>query len=206
MPDLWDPLTYETLMAGTVAHFEEQEQRPLDDIAGVEGSGIYALYYKGTMAEYQPIADGTRPIYAGKTVPKGARKGGGEVDVKHPALRVRLRKHAQSVEQVDNLTVTDFSYRVLAIVPVWIGFAEQALIKRYKPVWNSCLDGFGKHDQGARRSATERSWWDTLHSGRSWTAGETQTRTVADASKRVMNYLGRARMKKPPTDFGSTHQ
>ena len=73
MPDLWDPLTYENLMAGTVAHFEEQEQRPLDDIAGVEGPGIYALYYKGTMAEYQPIADGTRPIYAGKAG-RAARK------------------------------------------------------------------------------------------------------------------------------------
>ncbi len=45
MPDLWDPLTYENLMAGTVAHFEEQEQRPLDDIAGIDGPGIYALYY-----------------------------------------------------------------------------------------------------------------------------------------------------------------
>ena len=50
MPELWDPLTYENLMAGTVAHFEEQERRPLDDIAGVDGPGIYALYYKGAMA------------------------------------------------------------------------------------------------------------------------------------------------------------
>ncbi len=45
MPDLWDPLTYDNLMAGTVAHFEEQEQRPLVDSAGIEGPGIYALYY-----------------------------------------------------------------------------------------------------------------------------------------------------------------
>ena len=64
MPSLWDPLTHENLMAGTVSHFEKQEPRPLGDISGVEGPGIYALYYKGAVAEYQPIADGKRPIYA----------------------------------------------------------------------------------------------------------------------------------------------
>ena len=204
MPDLWDPLTYETLMAGTVAHFEAQEQRPLDDIVGVEGPGIYALYYTGAMAEYQPISDGTRPIYAGKAVPKGARKGGGEVDVNHPALRTRLSNHARSVEQADNLTVTEFSYRALAIVPVWIVFAEQALIKRYQPVWNSCLDGFGKNDQGRKRSQTERSWWDTLHPGRSWTTGETQKKTVADASKRAMNFWNDSNEKTPEGAAGSS--
>ena len=176
-------------MAGTVAHFEEQERRPLDDIAEVEGPGIYALYYKGAMAEYQLIADGTRPIYAGKAGPKGSRMGASELDVDHPALRNRLKEHTRSIEQVDNLTINDFSYRVLAIVPVWIVFAEQALIKRYMPVWNSCLDGFGKHQQGGRRSATERSWRDTLHPGRSWTAKETQIQTVSEASKRVRDFL-----------------
>ena len=190
MPKLWDPLTYDNLMAGTVAHFEEQERRPLDNFAEVEGPGIYALYYKGAMAEYQPIADGTRPIYVGKAVPKGSRMGASELDVDHPALRNRLKEHTRSIEQVDNLTINDFSYRVLAIVPVWIVFAEQALIKRYKPVWNSCLDGFGKHHQGGRRSETERSWWDTLHPGRSWTTEETQIKTVAEASKRVRDYWG----------------
>ena len=190
MPKLWDPLTYDNLMAGTVAHFEEQERRPLDNFAEVEGPGIYALYYKGAMDEYQPIADGTRPIYVGKAVPKGSRMGASELDVDHPALRNRLKEHTRSIEQVDNLTINEFSYRVLAIVPVWIVFAEQALIKRYKPVWNSCLDGFGKHHQGGRRSATERSWWDTLHPGRSWTTEETQIKTVAEASKRVRDYWG----------------
>ena len=185
MSSLWDPLTYENLMAGTVAYFETQDQRPLSDVREVEGSGIYALYYGGAMVEYRPIADGTRPIYAGKAVPKGSRTGGAELDVEHPALRDRLRQHARSIERVTNLFVDDFSYRALAIVPVWIVFAEQALIKKYKPVWNSCLDGFGKHDQGKRRRATERSWWDTLHPGRPWTEGETEIRTPDEASKKI---------------------
>ncbi len=63
-------------MAGTVAHFETQERIPLDGLAGVQGAGIYALYYEGAMAEYRPIADGRRLIYAGKAVPKGSRTGG----------------------------------------------------------------------------------------------------------------------------------
>ena len=83
MPELWDPLTYENLMAGTVAHFEKQDRIPLDEVAEVKGPGIYALYYEGAMAEYQPIADGARPIYAGKAVPKGSRTGG-ELDIEHP--------------------------------------------------------------------------------------------------------------------------
>ena len=156
----------------------------------VEEPGIYALYYKGTMAEYQPISGGPRPIYAGKAVPKGSRRGSGELDVDHPALRTRLREHARSVEQVDNLTISEFSYRVLGIVPVWIVFAEQALIKLYKPAWNSYLDGFGKHHQGGGRSETERSWWGTLHPGRSWTAEETQVKTVAQARKTGEGFLG----------------
>ena len=188
MSSLWDPLTYDNLMAGTVAYFETQEQRPLSDVSEVEGPGIYALYYEGAMVEYQPVADGIRPIYAGKAVPKGSRTGGAELDVQHPALRDRLRQHVRSVEQAINLSVEEFSYRALAIVPVWIVFAEQALIKKYKPVWNSCLDGFGKHDQGRRRRATERSWWDTLHPGRSWTEGETEIKTVEETKQKTKNF------------------
>ena len=188
MPPLWDPLTYENLMAGTVAYFETQKRRPLGDVTAVEGPGIYALYYKGTMVEYEPIADGTRPIYTGKAVPKGSRTGGAELDVQHPALRDRLRQHSRSIDQVDNLSIEEFSYCALAIVPVWIVFAEQALIKKYKPVWNSCLDGFGKHDQGKHRRATERSWWDTLHPGREWTKGETEQKTSEEAKQKVQDF------------------
>ena len=116
MSELWNPLIYENLMAGTVAHFEKQERIPLESVAGVQGPGIYALYYEGAMAEYRPIADGARPIYAGKAVPKGSRTGG-ELDIGHPALRNRLKEHARSVEQVGNLDIKDFSCRVLAIFP-----------------------------------------------------------------------------------------
>lgn len=193
MPNLWDPLTYENLMAGTVAHFEKQQLKPLTISVNIEGPGIYALYYKGEFADYEPIADGKCPIYVGKAVPPGARKGAGEVDVEVPVLRRRLREHAKSIGSADNLKLEDFSFRALAIVPVWIAFAEQALIKQYEPVWNACLDGFGKHDQGKNRAGTLRSWWDTLHPGRPWAQiafrGATDGRTAAEASERVETHF-----------------
>ena len=39
MSELWDPLTYDTLMAGTVAHFEKQERIPLESVAESRGAG-----------------------------------------------------------------------------------------------------------------------------------------------------------------------
>ncbi len=180
MPDLWDPLTYDNLMAGTVVHFEKQNRCPLNEAIYVEGPGIYALYYGGRLAEYSPISGTERPIYVGKAAPPGTRKGLEKVNIGHPALRTRLREHSRSIEHVSNLETVEFSYRSLGVMPVWIGFAEQALIKQYRPVWNTVLDGFGKHDQGSRRSRTERSWWDTMHPGRPWTEGETTTKTVAE--------------------------
>ena len=192
MPDLWDPLTYETLMAGTVAHFETQELEPLANTITLEGPGIYALYYKGNMPEYRPIADGSRPIYVGKAVPPGARKGG-VGNIKAPALRNRLRDHAKSITGAHNLDPGDFSFRALAIVPVWIVFAEQALIQQYHPVWNTRLEGFGKHHQGRNRASTIQSWWDTLHPGRSWAQVHALqaelSRTPAEARKLVRQHF-----------------
>ena len=49
MPALWDPLTYDNLMEGTVASFERQRRRPLSDTSEVNGPGIYALYYECAM-------------------------------------------------------------------------------------------------------------------------------------------------------------
>ncbi len=192
MPDLWDPLTYETLMAGTVAHFEKQEVKPLTKKVIIQGPGIYALYFKGEIPEYQPIAGSKHPIYIGKAAPPGARKGG-DGDVNAPALQGRIRQHARSIEDATNLDLHDFSFRALAILPVWIMFAEQALIKRYRPVWNSCLEGFGKHNQGKNRVATKRSWWDTRHPGRSWAQPIHQRgqddRSVADARRLIQSHF-----------------
>lgn len=189
MPYLWDPLTFDNLMAGTVLQFERQEQKLLHSLSGIEGSGVYALYYKGKMTEYKPIAGTCRPIYVGKAVPPGARKGGAKPNFDYPALQKRLNEHVLSIEHAKNLDIEHFSCRVLPVVLNFIVFSEQALIQQYKPVWNSCLDGFGKHNPGKKRKTGSRSWWDTLHPGRPWTKGETADKTPQEASRKVKDFF-----------------
>ena len=189
---LHDPLTYENVMFGVVRHFERQECRELAGVGGqdIEGLGIYALFYAGPFAPYQPISASESPIYVGKAVSGGSRKGGSPVRQKRP-LRDRLREHARSIEQADNLDVGDFTFRSLAIEHVWITVAERFLIDHYRPVWNGCLDGFGAHDPGSHREG-ERSWWDTLHPGRSWADRLRRVKTPTDATALVREFLGRA--------------
>jgi hypothetical protein len=49
-----------------------------------------------------------------------------------------------------------------------IGPVEAELIRRYKPLWNTVVDGFGNHDPGSGRYDQARSEWDVLHPGRPW--------------------------------------
>ena len=188
MSDLYDPLTYENLMAGLVVHFERQSRARLSDITDVPGPGIYALFYGGECEAYAQIAGTPQPIYVGKAVPPGSRKGGA-VDVSAPSLQRRLNQHARSLEEAENLALTDFECRHLALVPVWITLAERFLIDHYQPVWNLQLDGFGNHDPGRGRRQGEASWWDTLHPGRSWAARLQQVKTATDARERVQRFL-----------------
>ena len=188
MTTLYDPLTYENLMVGLARHFERLPDRPLTTInRDVEGSGVYALFYCGTFPAYQAVANSGSPIYVGKAVPPGSRSGG-ILDGQEPELRKRLREHAKSIREVDNLDVADFVCKHLAVEPVWITLAEQFLIQNYSPVWNLCLDGFGNHDPGSGRRNSQRSWWDTLHPGRSWAARLT-ARDAEDAQAKVATFL-----------------
>jgi hypothetical protein len=49
------------------------------------------------------------------------------------------------------------------VVPV-----EARLIRKYKPLWNVAVDGFGNHDPGSGRYNQAKSEWDILHPGRLW--------------------------------------
>jgi len=67
-----------------------------------------------------------------------------------------------------NLEAADFSCRYLSVLPVWIPLAEEVLLKRFQPVWNSVVDGFGNHPPGRGRRTMRRPRWDILHPGRPW--------------------------------------
>ena len=192
MTELYDPLTYENLMLGLTSRFQSLALTPLGaapDIRRIEGPGIYALHYSGDFPAYESIADDPRrPIYVGKAVPPGSRKGR-PPNPDAPQLRQRIKEHAKSIVQAENLRVDDFSFRSLAVESVWITLAERFLIDHYKPLWNLCLDGFGNHDPGSGRSGTERSWWDTLHPGRPWSRKLQAANTIDDAIEMVRDFL-----------------
>lgn len=138
------------------------------------GAGVYAIYYHGDFEPYRKLAelnsDGSNvPIYVGKAVPPGARKGGLGMDVDHgTALFSRLSEHHDSIEAANNLDPDDFTCRFLVVDDIWIPLAESLLIQQFKPLWNRCLDGFGNHDPGSGRYNQQRSPWDCVHSGRPW--------------------------------------
>jgi len=49
-----------------------------------------------------------------------------------------------------------------------IGTVEASLIRHYKPIWNTKIDGFGNHDPGSGRYNQAKSEWDIIHPGRVW--------------------------------------
>ena len=150
--------------------------RPVTPLAQTEdlgGAGVYVIYYVGDFEAYEPVAVKNRleayeqPIYVGKAVPRGARKGGLSFDpAKGRALRDRLRQHASSIEQTTNLEIANFFFRSLVVDDIWIPLGENMLIEEFKPIWNLVIDGFGNKDPGKRRATQYRSPWDILHPGR----------------------------------------
>lgn len=145
--------------------------RPLTSLRGLEdfdGAGVYAIYYGGSFHPYKSIAGTETPIYVGKAVPPGSRKGVGLDAPPKMALVKRLREHASSVELAENLDLQDFSCRYLIVDDIWIPLGESLVIAKFSPLWNTSIDGFGNHDPGSGRYQQLRSRWDTLHPGRAW--------------------------------------
>jgi len=167
----YDPLDYENLARSVVQALLEGPERPLPPQDSFEGSGVYAIYYHGGLPCYSRLAAAhpPPPIYVGKAVPSGARKGGRRA-LGGRQLHQRLRKHSRSIEEAENLELRDFTCRYLVVVPVWITLAERFLVEHYRPVWNVAIDGFGNNVPGAGRPDTKRSLWDILHPGRPWAA------------------------------------
>lgn len=164
------------------------------------GAGVYALYYTGSFPAYEILSAVNQdeqflcPIYVGKAVPAGARKGGtGTEGDQGFALKNRLRDHVDSISAVNNLDTNDFYCRFLVVDDIWIPLTEALLIEKYKPVWNRVLDGFGNHDPGGGRHRGKMPQWDCLHPGRSWTRNlQPCTFSPQELELRVRTYLEEA--------------
>ncbi len=144
----YDPLHYENLAKSVV-----QALLGGPDVAlppePFEGAGVYAIYYHGDFDGYRSLVEASEvsPIYVGKAVPAGARKGGRSPSPGRRELHHRLKEHSESIDQADNLRLEHFTCRYLVVVPVWITLAERFLVDHYQPVWNVAVDGFGNVDQ-----------------------------------------------------------
>jgi Eco29kI restriction endonuclease len=175
----------------------EQKPKQLSNLHSFHGAGIYAIYYTGLFKPYARLSlqnkadDLVAPIYIGKAIPVGGRKGVGLSDAsKSKALFNRLREHAETIQAVTNLDIQDFQCRYLVVDDIWIPLGESLLITQFSPLWNSLIDGFGNHDPGSGRYKGVRPRWDVLHPGRSW-ADKCQPRqeTIQDIRNDVEEFF-----------------
>jgi hypothetical protein len=196
----YNPLDYANLTRNCVQELMRRGPFVLPLDHSFERAGVYALFYRGEDKMYGKIrsADATWPIYVGKAIPPGGRKGGGEGGNSRP-LFGRLAEHTKSIEAATNLDIAQFTCRYLVVTPLWITMAERFLLEHFQPVWNVCIEGFGNHDPGAGRHNGEITWWDALHPGRTWARNLRQTRSSKDAQKRLAEFL-KSHQKRPIED------
>lgn len=171
----FNPLDKTNLGESVAEAMLQQPVYPLPPDEPFIGAGIYALYYEGDFPLYAEITEQNSgdeyrwPIYVGKAVPAGARKGGYGLGADPgQALYKRLSEHAGSINDAENLNLSDFRCRFLVVDDIWIPLAESLLVEMYSPLWNQKLDGFGNHDPGKGRYNQQRSPWDVIHPGRAW--------------------------------------
>lgn len=167
--------TFRSVVDDTIAFFITTPVHRVPPPERFLSSGVYALYYVGDFESYKRLAmlnkkEAVQPIYVGKAVPPGWRTGRNRKS-ESAGLYNRLAQHARSIRQTSNLDVDHFLCRFMVlkdvegdlVVPV-----EAELIRRYRPLWNVSVDGFGNHDPGAGRYNQAISEWDVLHPGRYW--------------------------------------
>lgn len=192
---VYNPLDKQNLGASVAEALLAKQAEPLGGLTPFKGAGVYALYYQGDFRAYKRYStfhdDHGIPIYVGKAVPAGARKG--EIGLgldPGTVLYRRLKEHADSIRDVNNLRIEDFSCRFLVVDDIWIPLGEALLIAKYSPLWNSLIDGFGNHDPGKGRYQGLRPRWDTLHPGRVWALKcQARPETQEQIEKEAIAYL-----------------
>jgi hypothetical protein len=142
------------------------------------GTGVYAIYSIAKKGVYKKFHEINRtsfdmPIYIGKAVPRGWRQARVKSlsDAATHELYGRLSEHAKSIAIGDGIDVYDYHCRFMILEDresTLIGTVEAALIQKYRPIWNSLIDGFGNHDPGKGRYEQAKSDWDVCHPGRKW--------------------------------------
>lgn len=198
---LFNPLDKRNLGISVTDALLGRPRSPLPPDKKFDGAGVYAIYYRGSFELYKPVAastkgdeDDDKPIYVGKAVPAGARKGGQGLDSEPgPVLFKRLSEHAESISQAENLRLNDFFCRYLTVDDIWIPLGENLLIEMFMPLWNLVIEGFGNHDPGKGRHQGKRSPWDVLHPGRTWADRLQPGNDLNSLTEAVRNFHAKAR-------------
>jgi hypothetical protein len=174
--ETFNPLDKKNLGISVAEALLAKQPIPLPPTESFNGAGIYVIYYTGRFSPYKKIAERNRggkfdaPIYIGKAIPAGGRKGILDPNAKAgPVLFKRLSEHAESIRQAsDTLKLEDFFCRYLLVDDIWIPLGESLLIQKFAPLWNRVIDGFGNHDPGVGRYSGQCPAWDIVHPGRFW--------------------------------------
>lgn len=192
----FNPLDKKNLGASVAEALLMKEAVPLGELASFSGAGIYAIYYTGKHSAYKQLSDLNNngkflwPIYVGKAVPAGARMGLTNPDKIGNVLFRRLKEHAESLRSAQDLDINDFYCRFLVVDDIWIPLGESLVITRFKPIWNSSIDGFGNHDPGKHRYTGLRPRWDFMHPGRTWAANlRERDETIDELIRDAQQYL-----------------
>jgi len=147
------------LIKKSVKSFEKIPPQPMA-LGGVEGEGVFALYYTGEYPLYKGYKDANTsklnaPIYISK---------GANIDEK-------IKEQYRNIAKVSNLNPEDFYTKVMPLstdLPSITEEVEATLVDQYQPLWNTCLEGFGSHNPGRGRAKQAPSDWDVIHPGREW--------------------------------------
>lgn len=166
----YNPLAKENLGKSVADALLERTIGPLPPAEKFIAAGIYAVYYEGPFKAYARLVEKKRtgpklgsvqiPIYIGKAVPAGARKGGFGLGAS-PGLVLynRLCEHADSIREASStLRLEHFNCQYIAVEDIWIPLGESMLIEMFDPLWNKVLDGFGNHDPGKGNYNWRRSF------------------------------------------------
>jgi hypothetical protein len=193
----YNPLDKDNLAISIAEALLRREIYPLDLPIRFRGAGVYAIYYTGPFPEYAPLTELNRdgrfryPIYVGKAEPKGQRKGI-EGESEGTLIFSRLNQHANSISEVPNLRIAEFFCRYIVVDLAFVTLAERLLISKYRPLWNTVVQGFGINDPGEGRERQKRSEWDTIHPGRRRAEGRPPNqKSAADILADITAHLAR---------------
>lgn len=169
-PESYDPLDTPRLTSAICLELERQPLIGLGpEIPRFEGSGLYAIYYRGDgLSLYTPLTGYDIPVYAGQAVSHNSATG--RTTGRPDPLWHRVRDHRRSIASAD-LPLDEFAVRLLRLPDVHANLGENGLRVFYQPVWNSVLTGFGNHEQGSTTRQGQRTKWDAVHPGRGRTYG-----------------------------------